>query len=274
VKPTWTIRRHVLAWVILSCLALVYLAGLLLLPFGGMEPGQSDEANIAARLGARGTGKLDSADFDQMGKVPREAVAIMESLRKEIIDLRRQVDTLQGSEKTLRQRLAVLEDALGPTTASLPPQSAETGITGSLRDKPVSTKESPKLSNVTVAYEAMPADGFADVLFNDSPLPVAGVLTSTQTLFGIELGVAGSKKALHKQWTDLGSNHKALLGGLEARYRELDTKDDKAKGDKAEEQMALVAGPFHNAAGAALLCARLRANSVKCKETVFAGENF
>ena len=115
----------------------------------------------------------------------------------------------------------------------------------------------------------MPIDGFGDILVTGSPLPVAGTKTPTQTRFGVELATALSPDGLKKEWTALSGRHEELLGKLEIRRQT--TGEGSARGPR---EMKLIAGPFANAAGAALLCARLQAEGAFCKETVFSGDPF
>lgn len=220
-----------MAWVILAGFALAYLSGLYLFYVGGsMSAGYAERHTLAqAAHGAAG----------------------IESLRGEIAALRQRVEQLQRREDDLRERLATMEAAFGPNTASLPPQSHEASM---IRRSPVS-----------VTYSPLPQDGFGDLMIDRSPLPVSGGGQAMKTMFGVELARGESTGALRKKWAQLGAEHKALLAGLQARS---------AEGPADSDALRLIAGPFPNAAEAAQLCASLRAAKSECTETVFSGERF
>ena len=253
-KPFWTVRRQALAWSGLGALALLYLLALVYVPqFRGADeeslgrPPVSPLADAARRL-------ADSKSTDR--------VAI---LRNEIDVLRRQLSQVQERNQRLGRRLRQIEDAVGPTTSSLPPRREPTEITSSLREE---NRHSTPVPEVSVRYLPLPGDGFGDEGLDGSPLPTAGEIVPTRTLFGVELAQATSADALKKEWAALSSRHGSLLGRLEVRQQ----KGDPGRGDEGESGLRLIAGPFPNAAGAALLCARLRAAGTPCKETVFTGE--
>ncbi len=249
-RPFWTLRRQLLAWSALGGLALAYLLALVYLPqFRGADDGRL--ALAPQPDAAHGTGG-ESADH-------------IAKLHKEIGVLRRQLDEVQEHNQQLNRRLGLIEDAVGTTTSSLPTRTQPNDITTSLRREKRPPRPAPALS---VRYLPLPADGFAEVGVEGSPLPVAGLPAPTQTLFGVELGTAASPELLRKQWAALARRHRSLLGPLEAR-RTSGRRDGRTEGT---ESLSLIAGPFPNASGAAMLCARLRAAGTSCKETVFTGE--
>lgn len=252
----WTLRHHAIAWLVLSAFALAYLTSLALWPRddGELASTVSPTAPALGKRAAR-TGRLWDQETTE--------------LRREIKILHRNLEALTKREKDLERRLGAIEQALGPPTAALPPTDLRPPTTtASLRE--TGTLPQP-LPPVSVRLLGMPEDGFGDILYNHSPLPVAGTPNTTRTLFGVELASDANAQALHKAWATLGARHKALLAGLEARHREAPV-DDETAGHSS--QLTLVAGPFTNAADAAKLCARLRATGTPCKETVFAGEAF
>ena len=255
-RPFWTVRRQALAWSGLGALALLYLLGLVYVPqFRG-----ADEESLA-RLPES---PLAGAARKLTDGKPTDRVAI---LRNEIDVLRRQLYQVQERNQRLGQRLRQIEDAVGPTTSSLPPRNEPVDITSSLREE---KRLRAPIPEVSVRYLPLPGDGFGDEGLDDSPLPVAGEPVPTRTLFGVELATATSADELKKQWAALSSRHEPLLGRLEVRRQ----KGEAGRGDEGESGLKLIAGPFPNAAGAALLCARLRAAGTPCKATVFAGVAF
>ncbi len=257
-KAIWTFKRHVFAWMVLSVFAVAYLAFLFAFH-------SEDRAASTASREISGGRPLSPIASLAERETPRPARnASLEALRTEVAGLRQQIEALKRRNRELHQRIELVESAFGPATSALPPQTQEPRITGSLREKKL---QSPALPTVTVSYLPLPEDGFGDELISASPIPVAGVEESTQTLFGVELASDKSADALKKQWEALSGRHKILLGSLEPRRR-----NGALAGSPPTDELTLIAGPFPNAAGAALLCTRLRAAGTSCKETVFAGE--
>lgn len=251
-RIAWTIGRHTLAWVILAGFALAYLSGLYLFhASGNIAANSPDRTGITASIAA------SSAD--------RTAASGIEDLRAEIALLRRQMERMGQRNEDLHNRLSSLEAALGPNTASLPPQNAEAGIVKGARQR---AQAGLARKPVTVTYSPLPEDGFGDLMIDRSPLPVASSGQTTRTLFGVELGQGKSPEAVRKKWAELGAQHKALLAGLQARHLAR-----KSAGNVTGD-VRLLAGPFPNAAEAAQLCASLRAAGTACKEAVFSGKTF
>lgn len=255
-RPGWTIRRHVLAWLVLAVFASLYLAKLYYFPPSGRSAAEPAAPAVRAQ---------DDSPFSG-GAAERDLVSQEEAegLRSEIATLRQQVETLEQEGETLRRRLARIEKAFGPDTGALPPQEAERSATGSVREEKA---DFPPLPPATVTLSPLPDDGFGDTMIDASPLPVANERTAHKTLFGVELASGSTAGDLEREWAALNERYEELLGRLEARRRK-----DKESGSDGPAEMTLIAGPFPNAAGAAQLCARLNADGARCKATVFAGE--
>lgn len=256
-KPTWTLRRHAIAWVTLSAFACLYLWSLFYYPGADItfdNPGQIGDETVTSPSGD-GTMREDMSSGREVA-----------TFRAEIAMLRRRVEDLIHREKALKERVDIIESAFGPDTSALPPSADKTRMTASLGKKKKFAAPAPK---VTVTYSPLPDDGFGDILVTGSPVPVAGLRLPTQTRFGVELARAVSKAGLKKEWAALSSRHEELLGKLEVRRQT--TKQGSARGP---QEMKLIAGPFANAAAAARLCARLQAEGAFCKETVFTGDTF
>ncbi len=263
-RPVWTARRHAVAWVILSGLATVYIWSLFYFPAADITFG--DPARIVAEQGSLPSRKRTPPPKKVDSGKSKAFHPDIAALQTEITTLRQLVEDLIRQEKTLENRLSLIESAFGPATSALPPSVEKNPVTGSLKSKKQLAAPIPK---VTVTYSSLPSDGFGDILATGSPLPVAGTKTPTQTRFGVELATALSSDGLKKEWTALSGRHEELLGKLEVRRQT--TGESSARGP---QEMKLIAGPFSNAASAALLCARLQAEGAFCKETVFSGETF
>lgn len=257
-KVVWTFKHHVVAWLTLFVFAASYLAFLFFSHVGDAR----DRLAAMEPQSAETPATLSGVAAPQTSDPARDAT--IEEMRTQIAGMRQKIEALKREDAELRRRLELVESAFGPSTASLPPQSEEPRITGALQKK---TQEKPVLPVVTVKFLPLPEDGFGDAFISASPIPVAGIKAATQTLFGVELANAASAEDLKKRWTALNSKHAVLLGGLQAR-----SSDGAAAESGQDGKMKLIAGPFPNAAGAARLCARLRAVGASCKETVFAGK--
>ena len=256
-KPAWTVRRHVFAWLALSGFASVYLWSLFYYP--GVDITYDNPGKLSAENAGSPAGDETMDDAKSLGS---EVAA----LRSEIASLRRSVEDLILGERELEQRVDLIEGAFGPSTSALPPAADRARITGSVGAKRKFAAPVPK---ATVTYSPLPDDGFGDIMVAGSPLPVAGLKSPTQTRFGVELATAMSQEKLKKEWMALSGRHEELLGSLEIRRQAV--KQASARGP---QEIKLIAGPFANAAAAALLCARLQAEGESCKETVFSGETF
>lgn len=262
-KPVWTTRRHLFAWIILSGFSSVYLWSLFNFPdaittFGDPRHVVAEQYPVpsaAKRVSPR------SATGNRKESASHREIS---ALRSEMATLRQLLEDLIRQEKAFERRLATVEDAFGPNTSALPPSAGKPRITGRLEEKKKLASPIPK---VTVTYSSLPTDGFGDILITGSPLPVAGAKPPTRTRFGVELATAISPDALKKEWMALSGRHEELLGKLEILRQTA-----KQGSSRGPQEMKLIAGPFPNAAGAALLCARLQAEGAFCKETIFSGD--
>lgn len=257
----WTPRRQAFAWLVLAGCSSAYLWSL----FGA--PGGNTYFNREGRLfsGEQQAGKrvvFSSSLQNKSAATQRKEIA---SLQNKIANLNTQLASLTKKEKTLRERVTIIETAFGPSTSALPTEVEQPG-----RTNRSSTKISHSLPppEVTVKYSSLPGDGFGDGAISSSPVPIAGGRSVTRTLFGVVLAHGPSAEALDQEWTVLSARHGELLKKLEIRHRQSEAADAENPND-----MTLVAGPFANAASASLLCARLNAEGAECKETIFSGEN-
>jgi len=271
-KPVWTIRRHAIAWSAMGVLALVYIWSVLGLPFPDVETGQSLPRFASQKQSTTqsdvqsgspsASARMTIRDQKRAPLNTRLARNQTLALREEIEILRRHVEELKRREETLNDRVSTIESAFGPTTASLPKQGDPNPALGKTLAYGRNTSQAP---SAEISYLPLPADGFGDSAVSAaSPIPVAGIKKPTRTLFGVELGKAGSTDALQKKWEALTAEHTTLLSQLDIRSQKTSPHDGKP-------EMKLIAGPFPNAADAARLCAKLKATGTDCTETVFSG---
>ena len=111
----------------------------------------------------------------------------------------------------------------------------------------------------------MPGNGFAEVGIEQAPLPIAGPRSPTRTLFAIQLAEKLKPGSSSARWIELKRRHAGILSHLQPRTVAIPSKGPKKKA------VTLIAGPFNNAASAALACARLIAAGTKCKSTIYTG---
>ena len=167
-----------------------------------------------------------------------------QSLAGQIETLRREIAAMKQRERLLETRIADLQMALGPVTGAI--SSPATG--------PVEVERSP-----------LPGRGFGDELAAKSPLPVVEAKQPTRTFFAVDLGQDKTLDDLRKRWLALAAKYPPQLKDLEARYA-------LAGGRSRGAGYKLIAGPFSNAADAALVCARLKARKQACEQAIFSGE--
>lgn len=241
-----TRRLYAIAWLILGAIALVYLFGL----YQSMQGPQtaSGPASPFARspLAENDTGPADPA--------LSQALARMSS---EIENLKSALESARQENTALKAHVRTLEATYGPTTAALPPEpeTPARNISGGTEMNQPAQKH-----RVEITMLSMPQDGFDDT-FHEAPLPIANLEKPRRTRFAVELASGLKTDAVQPRWDTLSKRHGKLLAALQPR-RVTDGESGTYK---------LIAGPFDNAADAALLCARLSAAGTKCEGTVFTG---
>lgn len=147
-------------------------------------------------------------------------------------------EQLVSREGELDQRMAALEDALGPITASVP-----TAAPKPRAPKPAAT-QAPS---------------------NPAPAPAtAKPAASTSGSVGIHLASYRTLDRLKDGWAELRSAHPAELTGLDVRIQRIDT-------GKNGVFRRLLAGPVNSRTAANGLCQALSAKGVYCKIVTFSG---
>lgn len=206
-----------------------------------------------ANIGPRDAGGVPQSRFDVFnsgpiasGHLPDRMDAELETLRLEIIALRRSASAMRRLNEELSSRVNQLEDR----SASLP-SAPHTGI----RQLPNRTRQATKQAKRPNA----PAGTIAatSTSMNDAN-------TAPRSNFGIDLGRFASLDDVRSAWQALKITEAPIIGSLSplASFRQ------QSGGLGAH----LLAGPFPNAADAAATCARLSARKIQCKPTLFVGQ--
>jgi hypothetical protein len=246
-----TRRLYVISWLMLGTIAIVYFFTLF----------QSYRNSHGAQMSS-----LRAVPVVTKEKQPEP---IDPSLSQALARMRDEIKLLKGSlDTTIKENLALkahiksLEEAFGPSTASLPTETKKPAP-GRIRKK--AAKVSAPAPKVVTIVLGMPSDGFADD-FDESPLPIAGQSSPKRTLFAVELASGLKEGALDGHWSKLKKKHPKLLSKLQPRGVKSSTGSP-----SGIESHKLIVGPFENAASAARLCARLNAAGANCEGTVFTG---
>lgn len=184
------------------------------------------------------------------------------NMQKEMERLKVSLETMGKENAALKEHVKNLEEAFGPTTASLPkePEKAHPKEMKAEDEKRATPK--PKIK---ITMGPMPGNGFALTDIPPAPLPIAGPRAPTRTLFAVQLAKQIEPEAIGARWTALKKQHAGILGRLQPRTIEVPSKGPRKKA------ATLIAGPYDNAASAALACARLIALGTQCESTVYAG---
>lgn len=244
-----TSRLYVLAWLLMAAVALGYFAFL----FRSVQyPSSTASLKSVFSQSPLSGGDAETADPAVAQALTRMTTEI-EILKSALVAARKENTALSAHVRTL-------ESAFGPSTGALPPPAPpnKERVTTGTPDK-----KSNARSSINVEMHPMPIDGFSEEL-EKAPLPVARPATSMRTLFAVEIATGLSADATQPRWTELRKRHPGLLGKLEPRKVEVKVGTGKAS-------YKLVAGPFNNAAAAALMCARLSIAGLNCTGAVFNG---
>ncbi|MDA7946744.1 MAG: hypothetical protein MPJ78_04635 [Hyphomicrobiaceae bacterium] len=255
--PVLTRRLYIVTWLLLGAISLGYFYALFQHTY---RPSLSDAV-----------ASLPSTDGTQ-AKTPSLAATAdpgvsraLSHMRQEIDRLRASLDAAEREKAALQAHIRELEAAYGPSTASIPPEPKNPRADDLTPDRANARKErSGPRPKVDVTMLPMPADGFVEEI-PEAPLPIAGRAKPRRTQFAVRLAAGLTAAATAKRWKELVGRHGTLLQDLSPHAVPLAS----ARGNR---RYSLIAGPFKNAAGAALLCARINAAGTTCEGTVFSGE--
>lgn len=213
-----------------------------------------------------------------------ELATDVESLRKELVALRRTVASIRESRDQLALRLAAVEETYQGFTSSIAktartksPAPRDVTPAAAPAEAPVAAPATPPMPPVPIAapQQRKAASGqrkaSADAALTTGSIPAdpqpaaaGGPAGAERTDFAVDLGGFSSLATLAKGWSDLREQQKELLGDLAPRAS-LSDKDGRL-------EVRLVAGPFANAAHAITLCAQLQARGRPCQPTLFVGQ--
>ena len=241
------LRLLAIGWFCLASVAGLYLTSVWM--FGPIQL-ESTADKRTSRIASASPASLNIArpSVRQADEGDERKLVTLADLTKEMKSLQGKVAQLRNRNAALTREVNALSDALLSATGSIPTETL--------------TKPRPILNGVTTTKLPMPIDGFGDLAFaSRSPVPIASKSVASRTLFAVELSRAKSVDSLRQDWNRLGARHGTLFKGLKAHRVGSD-----------DSEWRLVAGPFANAADAAVLCARLRAAQTKCSQTTFGGD--
>lgn len=243
-----TSRLYVVAWLALATVALGYFAFLFR---AAQDPSRTaDSTSVFSQSPSEGK-STESSD-------PAVAQALTR-MTTEIEILKSALEAARKENTALTAHVRTLESAFGPSTGSLPPPAQAANEPAPEIETEKEAKSHPAIS---VEMRPMPVDGFSEEL-EKAPLPVARPAKTMRTLFAVEIATDLSDGDTQTRWNELRKRHSGLLGRLEPRKVQVPGTE--------KTTYKLVAGPFKNAAAAALMCARLSIAGLNCSGTVFSG---
>jgi len=254
--PALTRRLYISAWLLLGTVALGYFYYL----FNSVLNPPDIQASAPPAAQYRKSAPVKAAPTGMSADTSvSQAIA---HLRVEINNLKGALKVVSRENAALKAQFKALEDAFGPITASIPK--------GTAKPRPRDMKTKAKMGSasapmIEVTMRPMPSDGFAEISVEQAPLPIAGPRAPTRTLFAIQLVEKLKPEKTGARWMELKKRHAGILGHLQPRTIALPSKGPRKKA------VTLIAGPFNNAASAALACARLKAAGTKCKSTIYIG---
>jgi hypothetical protein len=264
-------RLYVAIWVVLSSMALTYLAMFSIRP----DLAEGLGRHVAALAGSEGTSAKASA---------------MDESRA-IAELRRAIDALHGDLNAMRVAIALREErdqafaarlsaveaqrfaeqALPLTTASINPPAPEArdrtddeprlgrGGKGGTVDAPVAEVPPPPVPSPT--RQERPRD---DERVAFGPAQVKPATSEPTGPRGIQIATGPSVDSLRISWMLLSERHKEILRRYEPRF--VPSAGGSARGYR------LIAGPIESTTAANRVCGELRARRVTCGVSAFGGE--
>ncbi len=257
---------YVAIWVVLSSMALTYLAMLSVRP----DLADSLSQQVSAVLGTEG-GSIGSRHASD------------ERARAEIVELRRSLDALGGDLNAMRHQLIAREEREQALVARLAAveagKFAEKGSpisTASIDRVPVVDETSQGRAGNPPLVEAPSADAVEaaqarrDRVREDkvaaAPAPQAKAPPPPEPTGprGIQIATGPSVDALRISWMLLAQRHGEILQRYEPRFVPSTSGSGPA--------YRLIAGPIDNAAAANKVCSELRARRVTCGVSNFGGE--
>ncbi|PTW60006.1 sporulation related protein [Breoghania corrubedonensis] len=182
---------------------------------------------------------------------PGQFEAQIDTLRHEIIALRRSADALRRQNDIMSDRLAQIEG--GRTPSVQPPSGYATPSTS------YDTSARYATNNRQQAVDPMITGSIGKAKKS------RGTASAPRTKFAVDLGAYGSLEEVATAWHAMQATETRIIGSLLPLASIAEDANNKMVAH-------LVAGPFDNAADAAAACARLEKRLIECKPTLFAGQ--
>lgn len=238
--------------------------------FGGLTYyliGSSASQNrlILLSESARALGSFDTIEVP----VAQKNAKPMVEADTEISQLSEEIMLAKISYSDLMARVQVLEEALGPQTASMgdkmdAPEATAAFSLGNESDAPSTTAAISIGENDSIGEFPLPEiDASAPSPEVSAPPPPSIEISSTE--FGLELAATLSLSDGRSIWQEMVARYPDHLSNFEPRISIVET-----EGGRLE--LRLLAGPIRNAGIAASLCGELRAMGQTCNNTVFEGQ--
>lgn len=190
-------------------------------------------------------------DYARVGTAQETVDERLDRLEKNIAELRINYSAVEPAVKELaardqaqEQRLAAVEEAFGPMTASIRPNT------------PVPTSQTPAATSIIPAPQArmQPIADLADLRgASNEQMP-----SNAETGWGVHLASYHTLAAAEKGWKELQTNFPDLLAGLQMVTQPFDA------GAKGQFQRVL-AGPYADKASARKLCAAFSKRATWCE---------
>ncbi|WP_321336617.1 hypothetical protein [Breoghania sp.] len=231
-------------------------------PYAAMVLPDAGEVTSTASIGKRARPTefgVFSNPTPVSGVRPGRFEAELETLRHEIVALRRSADVLRRQNDFMSDRIASLEG--GSITTS--PRSS-----GTLRAQPpryADVRSGAGRLNIANASPAVDTITTGNIR-RARPATTSGARAKTapRSQFGIDLGAYSSLAEVAGAWRAMRVTESAVIGTLTP-LASITENDDKMVAH-------LVAGPFGNAADAVAACARLEKRLITCQPTLFTGQ--
>lgn len=253
-------RPYVAVWVVLSSMALTYLAMLSVRP------------DLAHGLGDRVATLAGAEPRSGEGDASAEILALrqdLDGLRREITSMRGQMTARAEQDQALATRLAAIELqraaelSLPLTTASIDRSGPEEKAgADALKGRAIEGQivESPRPPEPP-ARKPPPREPERVTFGAAQVKPATSVQESPR---GIQIATGPSVDALRISWMLLAERHREILSNYEPRYVPSTSGSGPA--------YRLIAGPIDSSSAANKVCGELRARRVTCGVSAFGGE--
>ena len=235
----------------------------------------------------RGAQLVAALSFEER-TAPKTGIVENPAMQNEIAALRGQTIAQLEETRALKERLAGLENMVGPFTGAIPPDAGNGSFAPNLAPSTETVASAQPIPPVRPPEEA-PAlviappldltsrgqgaaaeiEPGAEINANLSRFARNSAQTAPATVtnagFAIELGTAARMNDASNLWASLRDQHGDILDSLDARVRA-------AESEEGRLELRLIVGPFKNAADAIFMCTQLRERGQVCRNTLFDGQ--